>query len=135
MGDTTSIESENIMDKIEFFQHSEDSFFGKIDIYKFKEPPYEYVIDYKKNYVDNKQRISKDEALMNQLKNIEHPNLAKIYYCQQVEGNTHFTKMPSSASSIKSCTPTPTTIISPSSKLSKRKNSQNTFSRKEIYCI
>ena len=43
------------------------------------QPPYEYLMDYKKTYVNDKQRLEKDLSLMNQLKNIEHSNLAKIY--------------------------------------------------------
>ena len=44
------------------------------------DPPYEYLMDYKKNYINDKQRMNKDLALMNQLKNIEHANMAKIYH-------------------------------------------------------
>lgn len=37
-------------------------------------------MDHKKNYIDDKTRLNKDYSQMNQIKNIEHQNLAKIYH-------------------------------------------------------
>lgn len=37
-------------------------------------------MDHKKNYINDKGKMNKDIALLNQLKNIEHGNMAKIYH-------------------------------------------------------
>lgn len=62
--------SANILDKIELFQQLEDPFFGKTDIYRFKEPPYEYLMDHKKNYIDDMSKLNRQLTQINQLKNI-----------------------------------------------------------------
>lgn len=80
MGDNISTANKNIEDKLQLVNNTTHPLFGKIDIYHLTEPPYEYLMDYRKNYINDKQRMNKDLALINQLKNIEHSNMAKIYH-------------------------------------------------------
>ena len=83
MGDNMStVENKHILDRVELFDVREDYFFGKINIFRLKEPPYEYLFDYRKNYVNEPHRMNKDLELMQRVKKITHPNLAKIYHSE-----------------------------------------------------
>lgn len=89
MGENISTVETHILDRIDIVQEREDPFFGKIEIFRLKESPYEYLFDYKKNYVNDAARMSRDNDLMQKLKSITHPNLAKIFYSELREGTSH----------------------------------------------
>jgi hypothetical protein len=64
---------------LQFVQNIEDGHFGPIEIYRLKEPPYEYIMDYKKTFIEGDNRYVKYMASMNELSKTEHKNLAKIH--------------------------------------------------------
>jgi len=66
---------------LQLVQSTQDEHFGPIDIYRTKEAPYEYVMDFKKNFIEDSERPTKYLNLMNQLKHMEHKNIAKIHHC------------------------------------------------------
>ena len=70
MGDNISTANKSMEDKLQLVNNTKHPLFGRIDIYHLLEPPYEYLMDYRKNYINDKQRMNKDLALINQLKNI-----------------------------------------------------------------
>jgi hypothetical protein len=45
-------------------------------------------MDFKKTFVDDNERTTRYLRFVNQLKNMEHKNLAKIHHCELIEG-TH----------------------------------------------
>lgn len=45
----------------------EDPTFGTIEVYRLKEPPYEYIMDYKKTFMEGDNRYIKYINYMNQL--------------------------------------------------------------------
>jgi hypothetical protein len=79
MGVGTTTEA-GFLERIEFFSLIDDPSFGKTEVYRSKQPPYQYIVDSKRSYVDDRTRMEKHMGLMNRLKNIEHPSLAHI--CQ-----------------------------------------------------
>ena len=97
MGETASTARGSIGDKIERVNKVNDPFFGKVELFHYTEPPYEYLMAFKKNYINDKQRMAKDLSLLKQVANIEHPNLAKIHHTQVTEGTPRPTQMLSSA--------------------------------------
>lgn len=59
MGDNVSVEEKNIFEeKLQFVQCIEDHHFGNISIYRFKEPPYEYIMDYQKTFIEGDTRVT-----------------------------------------------------------------------------
>ena len=71
MGDTTSSTTETpITDRIKKINQLDDPLFGRITIYHFTEPPYEYLMEHKKTYVNDKQRLNNDLSRTTRLKNI-----------------------------------------------------------------
>jgi len=52
-----------------------------------KEPPYEYIMNYKKTFMEGDDRLVKYMSRMNQLSKTEHKNLAKIHLTELKEGN------------------------------------------------
>lgn len=87
MGETISTESQSsYQSSITLIESSEDRNFGHIDIYRTKEAPYEYVMDFKKNFIEDNDRMNRYMRLVNQIKNMDHKNIAKIHHSQLVEG-------------------------------------------------
>lgn len=122
MGDTFSSDKDrDFLDKIEFFETAEDRNFDKLDIYRLRDPPYEYILDHKKNYIGDNERTNQYISLMNQLKNLEHKNIAKIHSCILKEGNPAHIQINSYASSIEWCTPIATTTTLPSPRPSRKR--------------
>lgn len=70
MGETTSSVEVPLTQKIKQVNRLEDPLFGKITIYHFTEPPYEYLMEHKKTYVNDKQRLTADLSRTTRLKNI-----------------------------------------------------------------
>jgi hypothetical protein len=66
-------------------ESSNDCNFGPIDIFRTREPPYEYVMDFKKNFIEDNTKMGKYVQLMNQVKTMDHKNLAKIHHCEMRE--------------------------------------------------
>ena len=46
-------------------------------------------MDFKKNFIEDHDRMNKYIHFVNRLKTIEHKNIAKIHHCELLEG-THF---------------------------------------------
>ncbi len=74
MGDTTSstLRSDNegmdqYLRKLQFVQNMENPHFGSIEVFRMKEPPYEYIMDYKKTFMEGDNRFLKYINCMNQL--------------------------------------------------------------------
>lgn len=57
----------------------EDEQFGSIEVYRLKEPPYEYIMDYKRTFIEGDVRYVKYMESMRELAKTEHKNLAKIH--------------------------------------------------------
>lgn len=81
MGETQSRKECYYTEFLTFIETTEDPNFGPIDIYRTKDAPYEYIMDFKKNFVEENERMNRYLRLMNQLKNMEHKNIAKIHKC------------------------------------------------------
>ncbi len=59
MGDNVSVEEKNMFqEKLQFVQNIEDHNFGSISIYRFKQPPYEYIMDNKKTFIEADTRVN-----------------------------------------------------------------------------
>lgn len=57
MGDNVSVEEKKTFeDKLQFVQRTDDPLFGTIDIFRFKEPPYEYIMDFQKTFIEGDVR-------------------------------------------------------------------------------
>lgn len=63
----------------------EDPNLGPIDIFRCNTTPYDYLLDYKKQFVENDERVKKYLQLTSQIKNMDHKNLVKIHLCQLQE--------------------------------------------------
>jgi hypothetical protein len=57
----------------------EDPLFDTVQVFRLKEPPYEYIMDYKKTFIEGDNRFTKYINYMNELSKAEHKNLAKIH--------------------------------------------------------
>lgn len=91
MGESMSRESEGgYSANLTLIDSTEDGNFGQIGIYRTRDPPYEYVMDFKKNFVEENDRMGRYLRMMKQLKNMEHKNLAKMHECQVVEGTEEY---------------------------------------------
>lgn len=66
--------------KLTYIENVNDKRFGSIDIYRTKEAPFEYILDYKKTFIEDAGRLAKYLGVVNKLKNIEHRNLAKLHH-------------------------------------------------------
>lgn len=80
MGDNVSVEEKkNFEEKLQFVQKTEDPHFGPVEIFRFKEPPYEYIMDYAKTFMEGDYRYSAYTSYLSKLQEREHKNLAKIH--------------------------------------------------------
>ena len=87
MGETQSIPSQPTYSACLMAVEQQDSpHFGPIDIFRTKEPPYEYVMDFKKSFVEDNERMERYLRLANQIRSMEHKNIAKLHHCELVEG-------------------------------------------------
>lgn len=43
-------------------------------------------MDFKKNFIEDNERMNKYIRLVNQIKNMDHKNIAKIHHSQLIEG-------------------------------------------------
>lgn len=84
-------EKKNFEDKLQFVQKSEDPHFGPVEIFRFKEPPYEYIMDYTKTFMEGDYRYSSYVAYLEKLKEKEHKNLAKIHFSEVRKGTCDLT--------------------------------------------
>jgi hypothetical protein len=82
-------DNSSYLSTLTFIEASDDKNFGHIDIFRTREPPYEYVMDFKKNFIEDNDRMGKYMRLVQQLKNMEHKNLAKIHHSQLIECTPH----------------------------------------------
>lgn len=88
MGETQSVPADSgYANTLTLVETTDDKHFGPIDIYRTKEAPYEYVMDFKKNFIEDNERLSRYLRLISELKNMEHKNIAKIHHCELIEGN------------------------------------------------
>jgi hypothetical protein len=51
-----------------------------------KEPPFEYILDHRKTFIDDQDRMTQYIAQAARLKELEHKNLAKMHACIVTEG-------------------------------------------------
>lgn len=58
MGETQSTHKCSYLDLLTFVQNTTDPNFGPIDIYRTQEAPYEYVMDFKKNFIEDDARLN-----------------------------------------------------------------------------
>jgi hypothetical protein len=81
MGTVTSdLQASTFANKLTYIENVDDKRFGSIDIYRTKEAPFEYIMDYKKCFIEDINRLSKYLKVVNKLKNMEHRNLAKLHH-------------------------------------------------------
>ena len=57
----------------------EDPNFGSVNLYHFPAPPYEYLVELRRNFVEDMAKAQAEKAHMEQLQQLEHANIAKIY--------------------------------------------------------
>ena len=58
MGDNVSVEDQTVFeDRLQFVQDMEDANFGNIAIFRFKQPPYEYIMDYQRTLIEGDIRL------------------------------------------------------------------------------
>lgn len=55
------------LQKLQFVQNIKDPNFGPIEVFRLKQPPYEYIMDYKKTFIEGDNRYIKFIHCMNQL--------------------------------------------------------------------
>jgi hypothetical protein len=71
MGDNLSViqdKNQNYVESLHFVQLMEDLYFGSIDVYRLKNPPYEYIMDYKKTFMEGDDvKLNKYISLMAKL--------------------------------------------------------------------
>lgn len=70
MGETTSREKDGVHGKIELFQEGTEGPLGRVNVFRVKEPPYEYVMEFKRSYVESGGRLEREAGLLKRLKNI-----------------------------------------------------------------
>jgi hypothetical protein len=51
MGKTASRESANILEKLELFEEGCEGPLGRVNLFRVKDPPYEYVMEFKRSYI------------------------------------------------------------------------------------
>lgn len=60
MGDTHSVENINTYSStLTLVESIDDQHFGPIDIYRTREAPYDYIMDFKKNFIEDNERLSR----------------------------------------------------------------------------
>ena len=58
MGDNVSVEDQtDFEEKLQFVQNIDDSNFGNVAVFRFKEPPYEYIMDHQKTFIEGDVRM------------------------------------------------------------------------------
>ena len=70
--------------QLAFIDTANDKFFGPIDIYRTKDSPYQYIMDYKKYYLEDDERLNKCLQSSLELRAMSHRNLAKIYEAELI---------------------------------------------------
>lgn len=69
MGDAHSVQQKTAFSStLTLIETTEDRNFGVIDIYRTIEAPYEYVMDFKKNFIEDNERVSRCLRLLGQLR-------------------------------------------------------------------
>lgn len=112
MGDNVSVEErKNFEEKLQFVQKAEDQHFGLIDIFRFKQPPYEYIMDYQKTFIEGDARYEVYANFLSELKQKEHKNLAKLHFSEVRKGIWYIIQKPICALRIQKYTPSATIII------------------------
>ncbi len=88
MGDNVSVEErKGFEEKLHFVQKVEDQYFGPIEIYRFKQSPYEYIMDYQKTFIEGDNRYDAYAIFLEKLKEKQHKNLAKLHFTDIRKGN------------------------------------------------
>jgi len=88
MGETVSaVDTNDFASGLSLIERVEDKHFGPIDIYRMKEPHYEYIMDFKKNFIEDNDRMNRYISQMREIKKMEHKNLSKIHAVDMCEGN------------------------------------------------
>jgi hypothetical protein len=84
MGIGTSGESkETLLDRLQFIQTAQDEHFGRVEIFKFKEPPYEYMMKYTKMFREHDDQFTSACELLQGLKLKTHKNLVKMPFIEE----------------------------------------------------
>ena len=130
MGVAESTHPHTFLTQLTFIETCQDKHFGAIDLYRTKESPYEYVMDFKKTFIEENERVARHLRVVGQLKHMEHKNLAKIHHSELIECNSLLSKKTSSASNIKSSTLSVASTTSPSKQQYRRRSCRTAASQK-----
>jgi len=66
MGETQSVHQDtSFVSSLTLVESTNDKYFGPVDIYRTKEPPYEYLMDYKKTFIEDKTKMNNYIHYMN----------------------------------------------------------------------
>jgi hypothetical protein len=59
MGVAESSLPNSFLTQVSFIETAQDRHFGAIDIYRTKDAPYEYIMDFKKSFVEESERVAR----------------------------------------------------------------------------
>lgn len=87
MGLTSSEESqETLLSRLQLVHTLQDEHFGRVDILKFKDPPYEYLMKYTRMFREQDEQFRNELSFLQELRGKSHKNLVKIHQIDSREG-------------------------------------------------
>lgn len=85
-GETSVSESQELLEKLQFVQVLDDDHFGTVEVFRSREPPYEYIMNYQKTFLQRDATFTSYLQLMQQLRERPHRNLARLHLVDHREG-------------------------------------------------
>ena len=75
-------EGERFFERISFIQELNDENFGHIEIWRSKEMPFEYLMNYKRTFLDKDQNYMDYVQLIHSLQGKTHKGISKLHFLE-----------------------------------------------------
>lgn len=81
MGNETSKEgSQDFLSRLTYVQLADDDNFAGFEVFRSKEPPYEYIMNYQKTFLTKDAAFQNYMQMLRQLREKSHKNIARLHH-------------------------------------------------------